>query len=209
MFPANKVFALSFTTKLIPFYFDGIHILGGSRVVSSTVFVLTILLLKKSPSIHLFFSVDNKLFFGFLSIFPFYSPLAAVLFLLPQSKLCQTPACAGLSQIPFINFIVFPHPNINFTAFLSVVFVRKIIYNENKEINQSSKDSPEFREDHTEIQAQNVQLNLRSLVSPRRQTAVHDGEEQKLKIQPLSSKKLLILVGRVRLTHMRKLNKNR
>lgn len=165
LFPANKVFSLSFTAKLISFYFDGRSILGDSRAVSSAVFVLTMLLLQKSPFSHILSSVYSKLLIGYLLISPFCPPLAAILSLLPQSKPCQTPGLV-LDFLKFLSvlFILSPHPNINFTALLSVIFIRKITYNENKEINQSSKDSPELT-DLTEIQAQNVQLNQQSLVS--------------------------------------------
>lgn len=64
--------------------------------------------------------------------FPFLFPSSCYAF--PSSTKQTVPdtrASAGLSQIAFINFILSPHPNINFTIFLNVIFIRKITDNAN------------------------------------------------------------------------------
>lgn len=65
----------------------------------------------------------------------------------------DTMSYAGHSQISFINSILSLSQILilHIITFLNIIFIRKVTYNKNKEINQSSKASPEFIEDHTKI----------------------------------------------------------
>lgn len=63
----------------------------------------------------------------------------------------DTMSYAGHSQISFINSILSLSQILilYIITFLNIIFIRKVTYNKNKEINQSSKTSPEFIEDRS------------------------------------------------------------
>lgn len=127
-------------------------------------------LLRKFPFIHPFSQFTTKritlFFFFFLLIFPFYSPQVKPSFLLPWKKLPDSKLYAGHSQISFINFVlsITQILILHSITFLNVLSIRKVTYNKNREIYQSSK-TPEFYKDHTKTEVQNVQFNQQYLLS--------------------------------------------
>lgn len=126
-------------------------------------------LLRKFPFIHPFSQLTTKqiLTFFFFYWFSCFIPLKLTpSFLLPWNKLPDSKLYVGHSQISFINFILSITQILILHAitFLNVLFIRKVTYNKNREIYQSSK-TPEFYKDHTKIEVQNVQFNQQYLLS--------------------------------------------
>lgn len=82
--------------------------------------------------------------------FPFLFPSSCYLF--PSSTKQMVPdtmLCVDLLKLP-LSILFSPLTQIlilHVIIFLNVIFIRKIPYNENKEINQSFKMSHEFTED--------------------------------------------------------------
>lgn len=136
--------------------------------VSSVVFVLTIFisLLGKFSFIHPFLSPQPVILK--LSVdFPFSFPSSCYPFLLPQTKLFLT-LCLVLDILKFQSPNFSPFIQILISqkiAFLNMLFIRKTIYVENKEINESSKTFPEFIDDHIAIQTQNIPFNQQFVLS--------------------------------------------
>ena len=109
---------------------------------------------QKFPLIHPFSPVHNQVALMLFIDFPFLFPSSC--HPLPASMeqtVPDTMSYAGPSQISFINFILSLSQILilHIITFLNIIFIRKVTDNKNKEINQSSKTSPEFIEDHTKI----------------------------------------------------------
>ena len=112
---------------------------------------------------YIFSSVTFYLLYWFFCFIPLKLTPS---FLLPWNKLPDSKLYVGHSQISFINFILSITQILILHAitFLNVLFIRKVTYNKNREIYQSSK-TPEFYKDHTKIEVQNVQFNQQYLLS--------------------------------------------